>query len=115
MSEQSCSKRAAGLEGQSDLLGQIFRTSEVSIRKSEDKELVRIGIGAVEILQEVVVIRYPESMHHAAGLPDVGTEGHTLDLRGNLICGEPRRGKCLDDIEKERLVNRIAGCSRAVH
>jgi hypothetical protein len=75
-----------------ELLGNEFGTGEIGFSKADDEELVgirdQISIRVGDSLQEVVIVRDPESMKSRFSLFDVRAEFDTFDLGWNLCTGD---------------------------
>jgi hypothetical protein len=96
-----------------------LRAGQVGVGETEDEELVGVGDHvAVRVrhgLQEIVVVGDPESVGDGFTLLQVRAEGEAFDFGRNVARRNSVGGEDGNDIEEERLRNRVRGGGGAVH
>src|SRR5882757_2812012 len=86
-------------------LGNELRAAQVSVREAEDEELVGIGIGTGEVLQEIVVVGHPEGVNRVTLVFQIRAEGSSFNLGRDLVHSKPVCGKYLDHIQQKSLAH----------
>ena len=96
------------------VLRYVLRAGQICFSEAEDKEPVRVGVGPIKILQEVVIVGDPKRVQTGIPVLYIGGKRHAFDLGRNLVRRESVGSEHLNDVQEKDLADCVGRGSGSV-